>query len=284
MCINLTHAPFLLQDGGGRGDIFFYCLEVIQKKLPAAFVLENVPGLVYRANGWVSWVIRKELEKIGRYNIYSRLVDTAEHGIPQSRLRYYIIGILQEYDQGTFSWPEAIPRPSIELFLNDQPDPIKAFFQEPPISQGTAWTNVLYVSWHLKHQREEDPEHDAWIVDCDSTNPCYMKDVSLCLTASRAAGHWITNRGRRMQSSEMLKLQGVCPADFKHVTTDRELRVMLGNTMSVNVVERILVRVLWAAQLVSEPLPDHWESGLGLKRVLAPRAVATPSRKRALSD
>ena len=66
----------------------------------------------------------------------------------------------------------------------------------------------------------------------------------------------------------MLRLQGMCPTEFTVAVTDAQLRKQLGNAMSVNVLERLLVRVLPAAGLVQHGvLVDRWENGEAVKRL-----------------
>merc|ERR1719162_2378792 len=57
---------------------------------------------------------------------------------------------------------------------------------------------------------------------------------------------------------------------FKVAVPEGQLGRQLGNTMSVNVIERVLARVLPAAQL-SAVLPDRWEKGLAIKTLAATR-------------
>ena len=47
-------------------------------------------------------------------------MDTKEHGIPQSRKRIYFVGISKLHDDGSFSFPDLVAQPSIELFLESQ--------------------------------------------------------------------------------------------------------------------------------------------------------------------
>merc|ERR1711862_791410 len=48
---------------------------------------------------------------------------------------------------------------------------------------------------------------------------------------------------------------------FRQVVTDRQLGAQLGNAMSVNVLERLLVRILPCAGLVpARKLHDRWEA------------------------
>ena len=53
--------------------------------------------------------------------------------------------------------------------------------------------------------------------------------------------------------------------------SDRQWHMQLGNAMSVNVVERLLARLLLTAGLTGE-LPDRWASGEALAELKATRA------------
>jgi len=76
-----------------------------------------------------------------------------------------------------------------------------------------------------------------------------------CLTRTRAAsgGNWITGIDRLLTTREMLRLQGL-PDRFTELAetanvSDRQLRQMIGNAMSVNVLVTILSRLLPAVGL-----------------------------------
>ena len=81
-------------------------------------ILENSPAMrtTNRGKDWRK--IRKLLTKRGVYNVYEKVLNTCDHGVPQNRSRLYIVLIRREHDRGTFAWPEAIPQPSIEDLLD----------------------------------------------------------------------------------------------------------------------------------------------------------------------
>jgi DNA (cytosine-5)-methyltransferase 1 len=249
-------------DTKSRGTIFFRVKDYIAAQRPKVFVLENVSGLVKINGGEYFKAILTTLEALGLYNVYHQILDTKEHGVPQSRRRIYIVGILKSQDQGTFEFPKPIARPSIETFLDPRKrKPTK--FDLPPRSAGTALTNVKRAIKELM-ATGRDPFKEPWIVDCDSSpaRSKYCFDVTPCMTCSRAAGHWVTNRGRRMTKNEMLRLQGMkTPAEgFQVAVSDTQLGKQIGNAMSCNVLERLFVRLLPAAGLVSaRSLRDRWE-------------------------
>jgi len=256
------------KDTRGRGEIFFYVLDFLAKQKPRVFILENVSGLVKLEGGKYMQDILKELEGLGAYNIKWQILDTKQQGVPHSRRRWYCVGILKEFDDGSFTFPEPIACPSVELFLEKRVSKT-ATTGMPKSSQTTALKNVRTALRTLKKEGS-DPTKEAWFVDCDSSpGRCkWVKGVVPCITVSRGAGHWATNRGRRLSKEEMMRLQGMNPTHFKVAVSECQLGRQLGNTMSVNVLERLFTRVLPAAQLARRcDLRDRWASGEAVKQL-----------------
>ena len=77
-----------------------------------------------------------------------------------------------------------------------------------------------------------------------------------------------------MTLQEMMRLQGWL-GPFTQTTTDAQLGQMLGNSMSVNVLQRLLCRLLPAAGLcpASLLLPDHWEAAAVAEAAAAAQAA-----------
>ena len=64
----------------------------------------------------------------------------------------------------------------------------------------------------------------------------------------------------------MMRLQGMIPSEFNMVTSEAQLGRQIGNAMSVNVIERILVSLLPAAGLTSPGrLADRWKDGSAIR-------------------
>ena len=94
-----------------------------------------------------------------------------------------------------------------------------------------------------------------------------MRDRCPCLTRVRN-DIWISHRGRLLNTREKCRLQGMNPDELTQVVTDVQWKMQLGNAMSVNVVERILSRLLPAAGL-TDALDDRWASGAALTELEA---------------
>ena len=105
-----------------------------------------------------------------------------------------------------------------------------------------------------------DALEETWVVDCDSSirRSSHMYQMSCCMTRSRGQGHWVSSRGRRFTLVEQKRLQGI-PDDFPVYISETAFAQHLGNAMSVNVLERVLVSLLPAAGLWgSDSLQDRW--------------------------
>merc|ERR1719195_846698 len=250
-------------DARGRGEIFWHVRDYLEKQKPRVFVLENVSGLVKIKGGEYYRSILEALDALKTYNVYSKIMDTKEHGIPHSRRRIYFVGINKRHDDGSFSFPEPVARPSIELFLDPRDKNQTIEGNLPPKTNNTAYTNVRRALKELSASGCK-PLKVPYVVDCDSSDyrMKWMKEASPCITCSRAAGHWVTSRGRRLTKDEMMRLQGMRPEKFKKAVPERQLGIQIGNAMSVNVLERLFVRALPAAGLVAhDTLIDRWARG-----------------------
>ena len=78
-----------------RGTLFFEVMRIVKEKLPKILFLENVRNLVSHNNGKTFNVIIKTIEQAG-YNVYYKVLNSADYGVPQSRFRIYIVGVRKD--------------------------------------------------------------------------------------------------------------------------------------------------------------------------------------------
>lgn len=86
-----------------RNFLFRKYIEAVKVLMPAAFLIENVPGIITSSEGFFLNEIESELIKLG-YTVQHSVLDAKDYGVPQSRKRAFIVGILNGY--GRFSWPK----------------------------------------------------------------------------------------------------------------------------------------------------------------------------------
>ena len=100
LCAGFPCQPFSLAGkelgfNDSRGTVFFKLHEIISIKRPQVIFLENVTNLIHHDSGRTYGTILQSLDEAG-YTLSPVVLDSAYFGIPQSRLRVYIIGYLRE--------------------------------------------------------------------------------------------------------------------------------------------------------------------------------------------
>jgi DNA (cytosine-5)-methyltransferase 1 len=80
-----------LEESDNRNKLVFSYLTIVEKIMPKAVVIENVPNILNFANGAFAKAIVKGLSEIG-YNIEVFKINCSDFGVPQKRDRIYIVG------------------------------------------------------------------------------------------------------------------------------------------------------------------------------------------------
>lgn len=102
-----------------QGQLFFKVAEIIAAKLPAYFILENVPNLLRHKGGETFKVILRTLRELG-YDVDAHRYSPHDFGVPQIRDRVYIVGSKSGLHK--FAWPSPTPaRTDIRSILDSAP-------------------------------------------------------------------------------------------------------------------------------------------------------------------
>lgn len=99
--------------GGGnlektRSSLLVEWLRFLREKQPRFAIYENVKNIVSVRFKPMFDLFVKELEDYG-YNVYWKVLNAKDYGIPQNRERIYCVIIKKELDNGKFKFPEPIP-------------------------------------------------------------------------------------------------------------------------------------------------------------------------------
>lgn len=87
-----------------RGALVYEVIRILNDLKPKAFILENVKGLLTHDKGNTFHIIKSHLRDCG-YNIYYKVLEAKDYGVPQIRKRLFIVGFLKKYNI-KFSFPE----------------------------------------------------------------------------------------------------------------------------------------------------------------------------------
>ncbi|MFL2569985.1 MAG: DNA cytosine methyltransferase [Flavobacteriales bacterium] len=74
-----------------RNKLIFTYLKYVKLFQPRYFIMENVKGILSLDNGWFIENLLNDIKKIGYQNVEFKIINTADYGVPQKRLRFILI-------------------------------------------------------------------------------------------------------------------------------------------------------------------------------------------------
>lgn len=89
-----------------RNTLYKYYVKLVKQNLPKAFIGENVKGLLTMGNGQIIDAIIEDFSKCG-YNVFHKLINVRNFGVPQDRERVIIIGFNKDLGITDFSLPDS---------------------------------------------------------------------------------------------------------------------------------------------------------------------------------
>ncbi len=218
------------------GTLFFEIERILKDKMPKAFMLENVRNLTAHDKGNTFKVIRTHLEALG-YNVYAKVLNALDFGVPQKRERIIIVGFL---DNVFFTFPEPVPvsqrKRLKDILETDVPD-------------------KYYVKDRIRESRLmrlKDPNYPKpYISHENMAGSITPHPYSSCLRAGASANYILINDERRPTEREMLRLQGF-PDDFKIVVSYGQIKHQTGNSVAVPVIKAVANQMIQALRLFEE--------------------------------
>ena len=91
-CQSFSHAGKKEGFGDTRGTLFFEITRLLDTYRPQAFIFENVRGIYSHDEGRTLATMKHEIQKRG-YSFDAFLLNSANFGLPQNRVRIYLVGI-----------------------------------------------------------------------------------------------------------------------------------------------------------------------------------------------
>jgi DNA (cytosine-5)-methyltransferase 1 len=224
------------KDKKGRGNLFFYIAEIIEKTKPTAFLLENVKNLEGHDKKETYKIIKKTLEDLG-YIVDEKILNSMDYGnVPQNRERIYIVGFKTKKVFKKFEWPKKLKRTVDVADLLDDGVDDDYYYNGKPLNEKlnvkTMKKNRVY-QWRRVYLREN------------------KSGVCPTLTANMGmGGHNVpivknTKGARKLTPEECLRIQGYDTNTFKLPKTmaKSHLYKQIGNSVSVPVVKRIAKKI-----------------------------------------
>lgn len=152
-----------------RNRLYSEMVRVIRDKQPRFFIAENVKGIVSLGKGQVLKKIIEDFNATG-YKTYWQVLNSADYGVPQKRMRFVMLGIRKDLEIEEVPYP---PRPTHEAPRIEKPSGLApwltvgealAHFPEPEdapeIANHSYSKYKLRFNGHLGHRRI-DPDRPA---------------------------------------------------------------------------------------------------------------------------
>ena len=215
------------------GTLFFEIERILSEKKPKAFMLENVRNLTAHDGGKTFRIIREHLESLG-YNVYAKVLNALDFGVPQKRERIIIVGFK---DNVLFSFPEPIPiekRKTLSDILEKNVD--KKYYVKDSIRES-----------RLSRIKDKDYPR-PYISHENMAGSVTPHPYSSALRAGASANYILINDERRPTEREMLRIQGF-PDTYKVVVPYGKIRHQCGNSVAVPVIKAVAEQMIKSLNL-----------------------------------
>ncbi len=213
-----------------QGTLFFEIERILKEKKPKAFMLENVRNLMAHDKGRTFKIIKEHLEALG-YNVYSKVLNALDFGVPQNRERIIIVGFK---DDVKFEFPSPIPNEEKKT-LND--------ILEKNVDE------KYYVKEEIKKSRLErlkDKNYPKPYISHENiAGSITPHPYSSALRAGASANYILINDERRPTEREMLRIQGF-PDTFKIVVPYTQIKHQTGNSVAVPMIKAVAKKMIEA--------------------------------------
>lgn len=229
-----------------RGTLFFDIARIISYHKPKVIFLENVKNLAKHDSGKTFQTILKTLDNLG-YNVFSKVLNSSNFGLPQNRERVYIVGFEKSINSDNFRFPENLNIPiSLEDVLEENAKDAKIierndieiyknyFIEEDIFGNKILPNRPIQIGKVNKGGQGERIYHPAGHA---ITLSAYGGGVG-----SKTGLYKINNQIRKLSTRECARVQGF-PDSFIINSTQTQAYKQFGNSVSINVLQAIIHQI-----------------------------------------
>ena len=233
-----------------RGTLFFDVAEILRRKKPKAFFLENVKGLKIHDKGRTLQTILNTLDEVGYVVPEPQVMNAMYFGVPQHRERIYIVGFRKNLGVAStdFQYPEQ--KQVTKHFIDIR--------EEKPVAS-KYYLSTQYVNTLVAHKQRHEAKGNGFgyeiINDNGVANAIVVggmgRERNLVIDkrqtdltpTTRIKGEYNTDGLRRMTPREWARLQGF-PDSFKIVVADASAYKQFGNSVAVPAIQATTEQIL----------------------------------------
>jgi len=229
-----------------RGTLFLDVARICEYHQPKVIFCENVKGLVIHDRGRTFKIICKTFEDIG-YKVFYKVLNSKDFGVPQNRERIYIVAFRNDIAPETFEFPSVIDDTKCLWDIVER-NPVPARY----------YLSDVYLDTLRKHKARHaakgngfgyeirDWSDIAGAIVCGGMgrerNLVVDKRQKDLVPTTHIKGEINKEGVRKMTPREWARLQGF-PDSFVLPLADVHLYKQFGNSVTVNVIEAIAVKI-----------------------------------------
>lgn len=225
-----------------RGTLFFDVAEIIRRKRPKAFFLENVKGLKMHDKGkTLETILRVLREDLDYYVPDPEVMNAMNFGVPQHRERIYIVGFRKDIKVDEFTYPRATDTTkrfkdikekdvvSVKYYLSNQYMKTLIAHKERHASKGNGFGYEIIP---------DDGVSNAIVVGGMGRERNLVIDNRLTdfTPVTKIKGEVNRDGLRKMTPREWARLQGF-PETYKIVVADASAYKQFGNSVAVPAIQ-----------------------------------------------
>lgn len=236
-----------------KGNLFFESMRIAKEKKPKYMIAENVKGLVGHDKGKTFQTILKTLEWLG-YSNYYKVLNSVNFNTPQSRERIFIVSIRKDIDNEKFQFPEGcITSKKVKdiLDINEKRKTVKESLK--PYMEEKYFKHIYKSDNGTK--KLFDGCAEGYFKSSFSSNRIFsVEGTSPTLTTKNDAVYYEING--HLNQRERFALQGFSKTDADLLLQNNipigEIDKMSGNSITVNVIEKILQSLLFSQDYINK--------------------------------
>lgn len=227
-----------------RGTLFFDVARIAKYHKPKIIFLENVKNFAAHDNGNTLKVVLTTLEEIG-YNVYYKVLNSVDYGIPQKRERVYIICFRKDLDTKKFKFPEKMELVKhVEDFLEENTD-ISIYDEK---------------KYPIIYNGKLDNEYSNRMIRLGTVNKggqgeriYSVKGIAATLSAygggvfAKTGGYLVNGKVRRLSPRECARIMGY-PDTYKIANNKNEAYKQFGNSVVIDVLQYIVLEITKAIE------------------------------------
>lgn len=232
-----------------RGTLFFDVAEIIKRKQPKAFFLENVKGLRNHDKGKTLETILNVLRNdLGYYVPEPQIMNAKDFGVPQNRERIFIVGFRADLGIGDFEYPKPTNQnATFEDVKEKRPVSVKYYLSD------------TYLNTLINHKKRHESKGNGFgyeIIPDDGTanavvcggmgrerNLVYDDRIEDFTPVTKIKGEVNRQGIRKMTPREWARLQGF-PDNYIIPVADASAYKQFGNSVAVPAIKATAKQII----------------------------------------